>query len=335
MNPGQKIAAVLAAAGLAAAGLFAASPAMAADLPDLKVTVAVTPAQASYAVGDAVTTTFTITNAGGATATNVRDYGGDETGVDRADDLNAGPFDLAPGQSRSVEWKGTVSPAAYRLGHASGAFEFTNDAGEANRADNIGRYRFSVPGGLGILQIKAFVDVKNDWDSDQPGLSGADIVLSDDKTGAWVATLRTDAYGKVTFKDLPAQDYKVRVDAWKLRGEDPESTRVQVQAGQTASAVLALLPGGGWTSGPPVTPSNSWSVSPSSSPSGTTSASPSVSASAGAPASPEPSPSPTDAAALPITGGSSGPLFAIGVAVLVAGGVAIAAVYRRRRRFVA
>ncbi|SNY53860.1 LPXTG cell wall anchor domain-containing protein [Paractinoplanes atraurantiacus] len=327
MNTALKVAAVIAAAGLSSAGLFAASPAVAADLPDLKVTVAVTPAKASYAVGDAITTTFTITNAGGATAKNVRDYGGDGTGVDRAGGLNAGPFDLGPGESRDVEWKGVVNQAAYRLGHASGAFEFTNDAGEANRADNIGRYRFAVPGGRGVMEIKAFIDVRNDWDSEQPGLAGAEVIVSDDATGAKVTSGKTDAKGLVRFTGLAPQDYQVGVTGWKLRGDDPASTRVQVQADQVASAVLAILPGSEATTGPSATasPSTSASASPS----------PSVSASAIASASPAASASPTDAAALPITGSSSGPLFAVGAAVLVAGGLAVAAVYRRRRRFIA
>jgi hypothetical protein len=166
------------------------------------------------------------------------------------------PFDLAPGESHSVGWNGVVNEGGFELGHASGAWEFGNDAGEANPADNIGRFRISVPGGLGTLTAKVFVDNKGTYDGDQPGLPGAEVFVTD-PDGTPVATGKTNATGWVTFTSLAAQDYRIGVTGWTLRGDDPVSVLTQVMATETATDYLALLPGSG--------PSPSGSVSASAS----------------------------------------------------------------------
>jgi LPXTG-motif cell wall-anchored protein len=318
------------AGGCVAAGLLA-GPASAAALPDLKVTVEVTPAKSAYAVGDAITTTFVITNVGDATAKNVKDAGGDESGVTRSAYLGDSftPFDLAPGESHSVGWNGVVNEGGFKLGHASGAWEFGNDAGEADPADNIGRFRISVPGGLGTLTAKVFVDNKGTYDGDQPGLPGAGVFVTD-PDGTPVATGKTNATGWVTFTGLAPQDYRVGVTGWTLRGDDPVSVLTQVMAKETATDYLALLPGSG--------PSPSGSASASASASATASASSTASPSPATPVSggtTSPSPSATAGTTLPVTGSSSAPLFGIGALVLTAGATALVAVRQRRRRFVA
>jgi len=60
-RPGRS---VVIAGGVASVGLVAPTPAAAASGPDLQVRIDVTPAKATYAVGDAITTTFVVTNAG-------------------------------------------------------------------------------------------------------------------------------------------------------------------------------------------------------------------------------------------------------------------------------
>lgn len=317
-------AATAVAGGFAVAGLFAA-PASAAALPDLKVTVEVTPAKPSYAVGDAITTTFVITNVGDATAKAVKDVGGDESGVTRSGYLGDSftPFDLAPGETHRVNWSGVVSKGGFQVGHASGAWEFGNDAGEANRADNIGRFLISVPGGLGTLTAKAFVDTEGTYDSSQPGLPGVGVFVTD-PDGTPVAKGTTNATGWVTFTGLAAQDYRIGVTGWKLRGDNPVSVLTQVQAGKTATNDLALLPG----SGP------SASASPSAS-SATPSPATTTSGAGAVPGSPSPSASAASGTGLPVTGSSAAPLFGIGAVIMVAGAVVLASFRRRRRRFVA
>jgi len=236
-------AAVATLGGVALVGLLTA-PASAASLPDLKVTIEVTPAKAAYAVGDAVTTTFVITNAGDATATNVKDAGGDESGVTRTGYLGDAftPFDLAPGETHRIDWTGVVNQGAQNVGHASGAWEFGNDTGEAYPSDNIGRFSLAVPGGIGMLKAKVFIDNKGTFDSSQPGLVNAPVFVTD-PDGTPVTTGLTDATGWVTFTGLPAQDYRIGVTGWKLAGDYPVSVLTGVQGGATATDFLALLPG--------------------------------------------------------------------------------------------
>jgi hypothetical protein len=319
------------AGGIIAAGLFTPGPAGAAASADLKVTVTTTPAKAAYAVGDAVTTTFTITNVGDAPATNVRDSGGREQGVTRTTDLPIEPFDLAPGASHTIDWTGVVDQVAFVAGYAKGTWEFTNDAGEANAADNAAWYRLEVPGGKGTVRLKVFVDVRGDFDGGQPGLPGAEVVVRGE-TGAPSFSGTTDASGRLTLSGLPVgQDYIASVTGWTIRG-DERAGYLQVLAGRTLTAELALVPRNGPT--PTASASVSTSASPSAPVSPSESGSPEPSGAAGGGVAVTPSASPIPAGGLARTGSSTAPVLGAGAAVVAAGAVAIVAAYRRRHRFV-
>ena len=352
------------------AGLFVGAPAAAAALPDLEVTAAVTPARTGYAVGETVTIAYTIRNVSNVPATGIKS-GGDYDGLTWIGDMPwSGAFDLAPGQSRVFTWDAVVDESGYRAGNARGGFEFNAAAGEANPADNLGRFHLSVPGGKGTLRLKAFVDVRGDYDARQPALAGAEVVVTQPVPGGErVASGTTDAQGWVSFAALAPQDYAVSVVGRKLRGADgPEDSEpVQVFAGVIRTTYLPVLPVGGPTSSPSSSPSGSPSSSPSGGPtniptggpstgvpsgaagsssSSPVTVSPSVPASAGASV-----PAPASAAApatasadvspavetggLALTGSSSGPLAGLGVVAVAAGAGAFVMARRRRRRFAA
>jgi LPXTG-motif cell wall-anchored protein len=292
--------------GLASAALIAPSPAAAAELPDLVLTITVTPAKATYAVGDAVTTTFVIKNVGGAKAVNARIDGGDEEGLDRKTDPPSAHHDLEPGQSLGVNWAGTVDKSAAVAGQASGGWTATNDAGEANEADNSAQYHLKVPGATGVLHVKVFEDVKGDYDGSQPGVAGATVVIQDETRSKTVGTVKTDANGYFS-TTLAAGSYWLTAPGWKLEG-GKYAGHVQVKGGQQAEATLPLVAGsntGGGTSSP-------------SAPAG--SSSPATPGGAG----------PT----LPTTGAGAGPAILIGAAAILFGAVAVFLVRRRRNRFI-
>jgi uncharacterized protein (TIGR04145 family) len=313
------------AGGFAAGGLVGAGSAQAAALPDLKVTIEVSPVKSAYAVGDAVTTTFVITNAGDATATHIQVEGGDEDGMKRPAPLNLTPFNLAPGATKRVPWAGVIDATAINSGYAFVAWAFTNDAGEANAADNTGRARIPVPGGIGKLRLKAFIDNKGDYDDRQPGLADVTVVVTNDLTGVQTATGKTGADGYIQFDNVAPGEYRVGVTGWKLRGDDPAFTLVQVKANQVSEASLAVLPG----SGPTTKPTTGSTTGSTTGPTHTDEPS--------TPATTSPNTSgPAAPADLAKTGSSTGPLAGVGIAVLVAGAaVTVAARRRRTRRFVA
>jgi LPXTG-motif cell wall-anchored protein len=300
--------------GVAAAGALVAGPAVAAGVPDLKVTISTTPAKDSYAVGDAVTTVFTITNNGTATAVNARIDGGDEEGIDRKVSAPRDPFDLAPGATHTLTWDGTINQSGFRGGSAHGVWTVADDNGDANPADNQARYRLSVPGDHGVLLVKAFVDVKHDYDSTQPGRAGIKIDLAD-STGKTVASSTTDSTSQVKFTGLVPGDYVLRAEGWEIEGEN--SANAEVRGEETAEVFLPLLPTG---SGPASSPTAGASSSqPAAGGTGPATASSSAPATTG----------------LAFTGSNTATVFLAGAVVLLIGGVAFLATRRRRRRFVA
>lgn len=349
----------LAAAGLVMPGAAAAVPPVPpgpppALLPDLRVTVAVTPARKAYTVDEWVKTTYTITNVGEVTATAIRDLGGVESGLEEPPTPPLLPFDLEPGESREVSFLFTVSQLALGTGYASGKRAFANDAGEANEEDNEASFMFDVPRDSGALRFKVFVDVRNDMNPNQKGLADAEVVLRTADGSSTDYRGRTDASGVVLFEQMPArQDYLASVTGWTLR--DFTETRQHVVPGYTISSDFALVPGGGASTSP--SPSASASASPSVSPSGSPSVSPSASESADATASPSasasataggtvspsasrsatvarPTPSvrPAPGGHLARTGSDIASVAGIGVTLLVAGVVAVVATRRRPRR---
>ncbi|GAA3246410.1 carboxypeptidase regulatory-like domain-containing protein [Dactylosporangium siamense] len=290
-------AAAVVAGGIASVGLVGPSPAVAAALPDLRVTIIVAPVKATYAVGDAITTTFTIVNVGAATAKNARIQGGSEKGVDRKTDPPSDQFDLAPGSSRSIVWAGTVDQAAAKQGFANGGWSVTNDAGEANPDDNTGKFHIDVPGASGVLSGKVFVDVKGDFDNSQPGLAGVTVTVTD-TAGKTAGTAKTGTDGTFTMT-LPAGVYLLSVAGWKIEGEN--SPNAQVLGDQTARLFLPLVPGGHQAE-----PTHTAAPAPSSS----------------------------SVPGLPVTGSQTGLTLIAGATVIVVGAVAFFAGRRRRRRFV-
>ncbi|MEV4277736.1 Ig-like domain-containing protein [Actinoplanes xinjiangensis] len=243
-NTARRLALSTATVVAGAAVVLPLAPALAAALPDLRATVSVSPAKASYQVGDQVSFTFTVHNAGDAAAVAARLEGGDEDGVTRLTDPPGEQFDLAPGAERTLTWDGTIDQAGAVAGAAYGAWTFTNDAGEAEPADNTARYQLAVPGLTGTLTVKTFADLMGNHDSRQRGTSGVGLTLTRG-AGSTVATAVTDASGIARFTDVPAGgDYALTPAGWVQRGV---GGNVQVMGGQDRSVALALEPG----SGPP------------------------------------------------------------------------------------
>lgn len=226
MRPGNSAkrlvlsAAVIIASGVASVGLTAPAPAAAATGPDLQVGVVVTPAKTTYAVGDAITTTFVVTNTGTDVATNVRISGGAEEGVDRATGSPADQFNLAPGESHSVPWAGTLNEGAAILGYAFGGWSFTDDQGQ----DVQGQYRIApVPGLTGTLIGKVFIDFKGNEDATQPGLAGVTVTATNVDTGGLVGPVTTDIAGQFSVPNVPAGNYEVRVAGWTIENADADN----------------------------------------------------------------------------------------------------------------
>jgi len=94
---------------------------------------------------------------------------------------------------------------ALTLGYAFGGFSFTNDAGEANPADNLRRFQLPVPGGKGTVTGKVFVDTKGTFDSNQPGLAGAKVTIAggDGKVAGTATTDGTATSGSPTVQAAP------------------------------------------------------------------------------------------------------------------------------------
>lgn len=346
MNRGSTARALLAllTGGVLAAGVLPAGAAEAAALPDLQVSVVVTPEQASYPVGTTVTPTYTITNAGDAAATNIRNSAGRDTGLDRAsEDFPAAPFDLAPGESRTIEWPAKVHSSAGVQGYANSYREFSNDAGEANPADNAAEYRIAVPGVPGAIRIKVFVDAKGDHDSAQPALPGAEVVVKGETDGRTAGTGTTDATGWYSLTRVPiGQNYLASVTGWVMTGGETE-TRIQVRGGQWSTVLIGVrpkdapsmppslpsdgdepLPGGGGATTPGGSPSSS--AAPGGAAAG--GAAPGGAAAGGAPGTD------SEPSALAKTGGRIAPVIGVGAMVLVGGAAAFVVARRRRSRFV-
>jgi LPXTG-motif cell wall-anchored protein len=323
------------AGGVASVSLTAPTFAAAVSGPVLQVSVVVTPAKATYAVGDAVTTTFVVTNTGTAIATNVHVTGGDEGGVDRATEPPADKFDLAPGESRSLPWAATINKDAATLGYAYGGLSFGDDQGQEAE----GWYRIEpVPGMTGTLTGKIFVDLKGDFDSTQAGLAGVTVTATNNTSGVLVASTKTDNTGQFSMPNLAAGDYQVRVVGWAIKDADAgtDATLAQVKGGQTSRVYVAIVPGSGpkTTTAPATTASTSTATTPATStatttptttPTRTTAATPTATGAGSVSTSASGS-----SGGLPVTGSPTGLMTAIG-AGLVLVGVAAVVVNRRRR----
>jgi uncharacterized repeat protein (TIGR01451 family) len=232
--------AVILTGGIASVGLTAPTSAAAATGPDLQVSIVVTPSKATYAVGDAITTTFVVTNNGTAAATSVHLDGGMEEGVTRASDPPADQFDLAPGESHSVAWAGTIGQGGAILGYAFGVWSFA----DKSQAYWTGAYRIMVPGMTGTLNGKVFIDFKGNYDSTQAGLGRVTVAVTNNDSGQFTASTMTDSAGRFTLPNLPAGDYQLRVINWKIEGADSGNfTMDQVMGGEAVGAYIPIVPG--------------------------------------------------------------------------------------------
>jgi LPXTG-motif cell wall-anchored protein len=320
-----------------AASISLAAPASAAESgPNLQVSVVVTPVKASYAVGDVITTTFVVKNTGTATATNVRVYGGDDEFLDRAAESPTDPFDLPAGESRSIAWAGTLNQFAAILGYAYGSVGFTDDQGQ----EAIGHFRIEpVPGMTGTLTGEVFTDLKGNYDSAQPKLAGVTVTATNNYSGELAATATTNNAGQFSMPNLAAGDYQVRVVGRTIEGEARDFTLAQVKGGQVSRLSVAVVPVSG-TSTP--TPTSTVTATTTSTATATTASTATATTSAptatatSTPAAAVTGAGSTSAVAssgtggLPVTGGSTGLMAAIGVGVVLVG-VGALVISRRRR----
>ena len=283
--------------GIASVGVTPAAHAAAAPLPDLQVSVAVTPQKATYAVGDVIVTTFVVKNAGTLTATNVRPgFGGlgghNELGITRMTPAPDQPFDLGPGATKSLPWTGTINHDAFAQGQAYGGGSFTNDAGEANQADNGGSFLLAVPGGKGTLAGKVLID--STGKPNPPALPGAAItVTGNDNKITFTAT--SDSAGHYSIAGMPTGPYTMAVAGWTIV---PDDDFVWVVADKVNNGTIFLEEDSHTTPRPTGTATGG-----------------------GVPA-------------LPVTGSRTGLMFAVGAGVLAVGAVAVVIGRRRRNRFV-
>lgn len=218
-------------------GVAAPTAARAGAAPTLTVQVTITPIAATYQVGDHITTTFVVTNTGGATAPHVHVTGGAEEGMTRASDPPTDTFDLAPGASHSVAWAGTLDDGAGKLGFAFGGWSFGSNDGDTQVQ---GKYRVLVPGQTSSLHCKAYQNVTPTAGSDQPGEAGVTVTLTSVYGAPATYTATSGADGTVTFAVLPVGEYALTVAHWtQYYGDSNE----QVMGGSDNECDIALLPG--------------------------------------------------------------------------------------------
>ena len=338
MNPDNSVqrlllsVAVIFAGGAALVGVAAPASAAAVSEPQLQVSVVVSPSKATYAVGDAVTTTFVVTNSGTATATNVHIVGGDDEGLSRAGDPPTDAFDVAPGESHSLPWAATISQGAAVLSYAFGVWSFADDQGQNVQ----GKYRIEpVPGMTGPLDGKVFPDVKGNYDATQPGLAGVTVTATSQRSGE-VASATTDQAGQFSMPNLAAGDYQIRVVGWTIEGATGNVTSTLVMGGRQNRLQIAIVPNSGPkpstpTATPRATPTATATPHPTATgpdaPTGSATAAPTATRTDAGPASPSIS---NSAVPLPTTGSPTGLMATIGMGVVLVGVVAV--VVSRRRR---
>jgi hypothetical protein len=178
--------------------------------------------EASYAAGESATVTFTIRNAGTATATNIQVTGGDASGFELTTLAELG-FDLAPGETRQAVYVGTVTEDGGCRGFTSFASGFGGDEEDANPEDNNAAASARVPGATGDLAGYVFHEADGDEGTadDGQGVAGVRIALTDEFTDAPGPVAVTDANGEFSLTDLPVGPYLFTVTlppGWKLGG---------------------------------------------------------------------------------------------------------------------
>jgi LPXTG-motif cell wall-anchored protein len=305
------------AAGAVLGFVAVGSPAQAAEeTSDIRVSSSVD--KQTVRLGETLTVTVTVTNAGPATAEGV---------VVRSEHENciawttpalseSDGYDLPVGGSRTFTRSGQVTRCGVEWGKAE-AFYFILAGNEPVNGYNFTNPRARVLGGHGVAQFAA-VDVAGGQ-----GVAGVTITVYDEFTdpATKAAEVRTGADGKASLDDLTPGDYHAKVAApagWKLDGEDQIDLRVRL--GEPVSALIRLVstgaapPPGGGSGTPPTEPTGGPTTTPGVTP-------PAGGTGGG------------DGGDLPITGANAATAGVAGVALLVLGGLAFLLTRRRRTRF--
>jgi LPXTG-motif cell wall-anchored protein len=305
------------AAGAVLAFVAVGSPAHAAEeTSDIRVSSSVD--KQTVRLGETLTVTVTVQNAGPATAEDV---------VVRSEHENciawttpalseSDGYDLPAGESRTFTRSGRVTRCGVEWGKAE-AFYFILAGNEPVNGYNFTNPRARVLGGHGVAHFAA-VDAAGGQ-----GVAGVTITVYDEFTdpATTAAEVRTGADGRVSLDDLTPGDYHAKVTApagWKLEGKDQVDLRVRL--GEPVSATIRLISTGA------TPPPSSESGTPPAEPSGGPTATPgSTTPPAGGTGG--------DGGDLPITGANAAAAGVVGVALLVLGGLAFVLTRRRRTRF--
>lgn len=320
----RKLTGVVVALGAGLASVAPASPAHAEEaLPDLRTTVAFS--QDTGKVGDAVTVKVTVTNGGTATAKDVavrREWDEDLTWTSPAlGDLPK--FDLAPGESKVLTRDGVLPPKAATGGFIQVLYFFAAANTDRNISNNIAYRSMRVPGQLGGFTLHV-VDAATDI-----GVRGVVVEFTEqsNSSGNFSARVTSNAAGDAVLKNAPAGPYRLQVRppaGWRTAEGSTSEAQFSVESKpgtltlkleRTGEPAPAATSTGG--SAPSATPARSAAVTPSP-------ASSSSSAAGGAGGGD---------GDLPITGANAAVIGTAGLALLLAGAVALLLTRQRRTRF--
>jgi LPXTG-motif cell wall-anchored protein len=240
-----RIGRTLAAVGIGAVMAVIGSPAVgaAANRPDLRVVG--TFDKASYVAGESATVTFTIRNAGTATATNIQVTGGDAQGFELTTLATLG-FDLAPGETRPAVYVGTVTEDGACNGFTAFASGFGSDEEDANPEDNNAVASARVPGAAGDLVGYVFHEADGDEGTadEGQGVAGVRIALTDEFSGVAGRVAVTDANGEFSLTGIPVGAYIFKLTlppGWKLGGFHV-TNGAQVTCRENERVLISLVP---------------------------------------------------------------------------------------------
>ena len=180
----------------------------------------------------------TLTNSGAEDITGIK-AGCDRSGgegpelrdVDLGDmEWNASGVTVRAGETRTFTFTGRISEENVEYGAVHWPCDFgPGDSPEGHPiATAWARVVGDEPSEPGDLTMVFYHDRNRDWTA-QPDEKVADLVVgvADAATGALVTKSRTDAEGRVTFEDIPAGPYEIRVyGAWKFDSDWPYTTIV-------------------------------------------------------------------------------------------------------------
>jgi hypothetical protein len=235
----------LAAVGIGSVMALIGSPAVgaAADRPDLRVVG--TFDKTNYVAGESATVTFTIRNAGAATATNIQVTGGDAQGFELKELAEVG-FDLAPGETRQAVYVGTVTEDGACSGFTAFALGFGGDEEDADPEDNNAVAIARVPGATGDLSGYVFHEADGDEGTadESQGVAGVQIALTEQFSGVAGPVAITDADGEFSLTGIPVATYVFKLTlppGWKLGGFHV-TNGAQVTCHDNERVLISLVP---------------------------------------------------------------------------------------------